>query len=153
VDLASELAQERSPVVGEARSQPRSGIEGLGDLEEVRRIEPAAACRTLDPRADVARRPDPDPRSLLEHPARLVRLVERPRHDDRIRGRLECLRQPPGRPEVGQAREPLADRRVFEEDLRARIHRARQRRRAGPESAGLPATVNRHGSSVHGAAA
>ena len=115
VEVACEVAQERAPVVGDDRGQSRGGIEGLGDLEELARFEPAAPNRPTDGRSDVTRGPDAGPRPLVEEVARLVGLVEPAGHDDRVAGRLEGLGQPPGRTERGGGRQPALDGRELEQ--------------------------------------
>ena len=122
MQLAAELAQQRPPLVGQRRRQPGGRVERLGDLEELGRVEPAAAGRALDRRPDVVGRPDPDARPLLDQAAGLVGLVERPRDDDRVARRLERLGQPPRRRERGGLRQPVADRGELEQDQRAGIH-------------------------------
>ena len=66
MQVLGEGAQQRAALVGEARGQPRRGIERVGDLEELRRFEASAARRALDRRADVVGAADPDAGSLLE---------------------------------------------------------------------------------------
>ena len=78
VQLAAEIAKQRPPLVGKRRGEPRRRVERLRDLEEVGRIEPAAAGGALDPRPDVVRRPDPDPRPSSSS-ARAWSVSSRPR--------------------------------------------------------------------------
>ena len=119
----AELAQERPAVVGEERGQPRGCIEGLRDLEELRRLEAPAAGRALHGRTDVTGRPDPRAGPLLEERPRLVGLVEPARHDDRVVRRLERLGQAARGRERGGLGEPRPDRRELEQGQRAFVHR------------------------------
>ena len=66
MELAAKVAEERPSIVGERGREPIGRIERLRDLDELRRVEPAAARRPFDGRADVVGGPDPDPRTLLE---------------------------------------------------------------------------------------
>ena len=60
VELAGERVEQRPAVVGERRLEAGGRVERVGDLEELRRIEAAAARRALDRRPDVVRAADPD---------------------------------------------------------------------------------------------
>jgi hypothetical protein len=80
-------------IVGKRGREAIRRIQRLGELEELRWIEPATAGRPLDRGPDVVRRPDPDARSLFEQRTRLVRFVEAARDDHRIRRRFERLRE------------------------------------------------------------
>ena len=111
MQLAAEVAEQRPPLVGKRRGEPRRRVERLRDLEEVGRIEPTAPGGTLDPRPDVVRRPDPDPRPILEQRPSLVRLIEATRHDHPVTRRFERLGKPPRRIELGGVGEALADLR------------------------------------------
>ena len=122
MQLATEVAQQRSPLVGEGRRKPRGRIERLGELEELGGIEATAAGGSFDRRADVVGRPDPDPRSILEQRSRLVGLVELAGDDDWVGRRLEGFRQPARRRERRGRREPLANERELEQGLRAGVH-------------------------------
>ena len=122
MQLSTEVAQQRSPLVGQGRRKPRGRVERLGELEELGGIEATAAGRSFDRRADVMGRPDPDARSLLEQRPRLIGLVELAGHDDRVGRRLEGFRQPARRRERRGSREPLANERELEQDLRAGVH-------------------------------
>ena len=140
MQLAAEVAEQRPPLVGKRRGEPRRRVERLRDLEEVGRIETTAPSGALDPRPDVVRRPDPDPRPILEQRPSLVGLVEAARHDHRLARRLEPLGQPTRRTELGQSGEALADLRELEQRDRAAVHRV------GPRlSAGRPARTPRDG--------
>jgi thioredoxin reductase (NADPH) len=55
----AELAQERPAIVGQGRREPGRRVEGLGQLEELRGLEAAAARGALDGGSDVVRRADP----------------------------------------------------------------------------------------------
>ena len=151
VDAATEVAQQWPALLGERRLEARGGVERLGDLEELRRVEPAAPRRAPDPRLDVVRGTDPHPGPLLEQLARLVRLVEAAGDDDRVAGRLEVLGEPPRRVErrlLGESRPDLGE---LEQRDRARVHRLAHRAR--PLTDGLPATTNRHATDAQGSAA
>ena len=124
MQLSTEIAQQRSPLVGQGRREPRGRIERLGELEELGGIEATAAGRSFDRGADVMGRPDPDPRSLLEQRPCLIGLVELAGHDDRVGRRFEGFRQPARRRERRGRREPLANERELEQDLRAGVHQS-----------------------------
>ncbi len=154
VELAPELAQQRAPVVGQRRRQPGGRIEGVGDLEELGRVQAAAAGRALDGRPDVAGGADADARPLLDERPGLVGLVEHPAHHDRVARRLEGRGQPSRGAERGGLRQPVADRRELEQRLRSCVHRpVRQRPAAGPETDGWPRSTRRHGRFAHGSPA
>ncbi len=91
VEIARQGVQQGPPVVLEVRGEAARRVQRVGDLEELGRVEPSAAHRALNRRPDVVRAADPDPRSLREQRPGLVRLVESPGDDDRIRRRLERL--------------------------------------------------------------
>ncbi len=122
MELVTELAQQRPALVGERRRQPRGRIEGVGDRQELFRIEPPATDRAFDRRADIMRRTDAHTRVVRQERPRLVGLVELARDDDRIRRRLERLGQPTRRWERGGRRQPVADERELEKGLGARVH-------------------------------
>ncbi len=115
MEVTRQLAKERPAVVGEDRRQARRRIERLGDLEELGWVQPAAADRPPDRRADVAGRPDPGPRPLLEEVTGLVRLVEPAGHDHRVARWLQRFGQPPRWPERRGRGEPGPDGRELEQ--------------------------------------
>ena len=53
VDLACQVAQQRPSIAAQRFAQASRGFERLGDVEEVARLQPTAACRPLDPGQDV----------------------------------------------------------------------------------------------------
>ena len=145
---APEVAEQRPPLVGERRREAGGRVEGLGDLEELRRVEAAAAHGPADPRLDVVGRPDAHPGAVLEQLPGLVGLVQAAPDDDRVVGRLEGLGEAARRLERRLLGEPGADGRELEERDRAGVHHLRARRL----SDGLPATRNRHGTAAPGLA-
>lgn len=147
VELPPQLAQQGSALVGERRGQAGGRIEGLGDLEELPRLQPPAPRGPLDRRTDITSRPDPDTRSFLDEPARLVRLIQPARDDDRVVRGLERLGQSARGPERGRRRESRPDGRELEQAERTLIHRRAvdQRAEAGPETDGCPRSIRRHG--------
>ena len=155
MQLATEIAQERSALVGEDRREAGRGVERLRDLEELGGLEAPAADRPVDRRSDVACRADPCAGSLLEEVAGLVGLVQAAGDDDRVARRFQRLGQTtPGR-ERGRRREARPDGRELEQAERALVHGHpdRQRVAAGPETEGFPRATIRHGREVHGSPA
>ena len=65
VELAAQVVEQRPAVVGEDGLEPGGRVEGVGELEELARVEPASAGRPLDRRADVVGRADADAGPLL----------------------------------------------------------------------------------------
>jgi hypothetical protein len=152
VEAPPEITQQRPPLLGERRRESRRGVEGLGNLEEVLRVQAPAAHRAADPRIDVVRRADADAGALLEQRTGLVGLVEAATDDDRVVGRLEGLREAPRRVERGLLREARADRRELQQRDGAGVHQPAARG-GRPLSDGLPGTRNRHGTVAHGSPA
>ncbi len=153
VEVRPDLAQERPPLVGQERGQPGRGVEGRRDLEELARLQPAAARGSLDGRADVVGRADADARPVLDERPGLVGLVEAARDDDRVVRRLDRLRQAARGRERGGRREPCLDGRELEETQGALVHRAGQRPVAGPDADRWPRSTNRNGRPAHGSPA
>ena len=147
MELPAELALERPARVGEVRLQPRRGGEGRPDVQELLGIEPAAARRALDCRADVTGAGDADPGPLLDQRPGLVRLVQAARHEDGVRFGHERLGETAARTERGPLRQPGADVRELQDLDGAWIHGQRV------ERARLSASRNRHGRLRHGCAA
>ena len=114
--------------------------------QELGRLEPAAAGRTLDMRADVPSAADADVRPLPQEPARLVGLVEPATDHDRVGRRLERLREPARRRERGVGREPLAHLGVLEQLDRAFVHQPRPSN--GRLNEGWSRSPKRHGRSA-----
>ncbi len=109
--------------LGEGQLQLRRAIERRVDVEEVGRVEAAAAGRPIDPRTDVARAADPDAAPLGQKLPGLVGLVERAPDDDPIRRGFERLGEAPARSERGMAGQSLAEERELEDADRASVHR------------------------------
>ena len=82
MQVTPQVAQEWPAVVGQDGGQPGRRVEGVRDRQEVRRLEPAAAHRPLDPRPDVVGAPDPDVGTFLQQAQCLVGLVEGPGDHD-----------------------------------------------------------------------
>ena len=118
----AEVAQERPALLGERRGQPCGGVEGVGDPDELLRVEPAAARRTTHPRIDVVGGTDAHAGPFLEQGPGLVRLVEPAADDDLVAGRDEGLREAPGRVEGGLFRQPGADGRELEQGDGSGVH-------------------------------
>ena len=96
--------------------------------------------------------PDAGAGTLADEVARLVRLVEAARDEDRIALGQERLREPARRRERGLLGEPLPDERELEEGDRAGVHLSRRIGR-GRETDGWSRIESRHGSVVHGSPA
>ena len=97
--------------------------------------------------------PIPTPGPLLEQLPGLVGLVEAARDDDRVRRRLERLREAARRIERRLLREAGPDRRELEQRDRARVHAVLHRQARRRLSDGLPGTVKRHGTEAQGSPA
>ena len=95
MQVATEVAQERPSVVGEDGAEPRGRIDRVGDLEEVGRIQPAAAHGALDRRTDVVSAADAHGRPFLQEGEGLVRLVQPACDDQRLVRRLQRLGKAP----------------------------------------------------------
>ena len=91
MDLASQIAQKRPAIAAERLTESRRSLQGLGDIQEVPRLEAAATHGTLDPGQDVLAAPDPRAGMLRHERARLRGFLEAAGHDDPIGGRLERL--------------------------------------------------------------
>jgi hypothetical protein len=89
MEVLGEGAQERPAFVDQQRCQARGCIEGVGDLEELRRLQATASKRPLDRRADVVCSADPHAGAIFEQGTGLIGLVEPASDDDRVTGRLE----------------------------------------------------------------
>ena len=122
VELARELAQQRPAFLGQDPGQPAGRLEGLGDLEEVGRIQAAAPGCPLDPRPDVVGRADPGAGALAQQPPGLVGLVQAPAHDRGLVGRLEGLGEAPAGSEAGVVGEARPDRPELEQLDRLGVH-------------------------------
>ena len=155
MELAGEVPEERPAILGEGRPKPRRRLDRVGDLEELGRVEPATARRAVHGRGDVVRRADADARALLEQGPRLVGLIQTTCHDHKVCTREKCFRQPPARPERGQAGEPVANDRELEERDRPGVHG--QRSCLGwwtaVEIEELPWSIRRQGNEVQGSPA
>jgi hypothetical protein len=151
VDTSPEVAKQRPAVVRERRLEAGGGIEGLGDLEELRRVEPAATRGAPDPGLDVVRGSDPHAGAFLQQLPGLVGLVEPARDDHGVARWLQSLGEAARRVERGLLGEPGSNLRELEQRDRARVHGVRHRGR--PLIEGLPAMVKRHGADAHGSAA
>ena len=147
MELASEVAQQRPPFIGERGPELGDRIERLGDLEECCRIEPPTPGGALDRRSDVVGRADADRRALAEQLADLVGLVEAATDEHGVVGWLDALGKAATGREAGRSGEPVADRRELQQDDRLGVH---QRAPRGPDTDGCPAIARRHGSSVQG---
>ncbi len=135
MERSPELAQQRSTLLGQRGRQARRRIQRLRELEELGRVEAAAASRALDRRPDVVRAADPGRRPIDQQRACLVGLVERPGDDDRVRARLERGGQSARGLECRRRREPVADLRKLEDLLGASVHAGSgQRSECGPEA-------------------
>ncbi len=86
MNLAGEGVQERAAVVRQARLEAGGRVQGVRQLQELGRVESPTARRPLDGRADVMSCPNTDTGPFDEQGPRLVRLVEGPGDDDRVRG-------------------------------------------------------------------
>ncbi len=95
VELATELAKERTAFVGERRRETGGRIERVSDGQEMLRFEPSAADGSVDERTDVVRATHADPRTVAEKRAGLIRLVELAHDDDGVGRGLQGLRQAP----------------------------------------------------------
>ena len=95
MEAATQLAQQRTTLLGEGRREARRGIQRVGDRQELLRVEAASAGRPFDGRADVVRPADSDARVVAQQRACLVGLVEHARHHRRIGLRLQRLGQTP----------------------------------------------------------
>jgi hypothetical protein len=118
----AQVPQERPSLLGQDVAQPRDRVEGDHDVNQLEGLQPAGPGGTFDGRADVARAADTDARSLREQVASLVGLVEPACDQDRVRTRLDRLREAPRRPEAGRRGEAVADRRELEELDRLAVH-------------------------------
>ena len=94
VQLAPEIAQERSSLIGEERGQAGGRVERRRDLQELAGFEAPATDRPLDGGADVVGGPDPETGLLLEERDGLVGLVEGTCDEDGVVRRFERLGQP-----------------------------------------------------------
>ena len=130
------------------------GVERVGDLEELGRVEPAAAGRPLDRRPDVVRR------HRRRRPA-APRGAPGPGRSRRGRGRRRpgrrTARAPPPAAATAGTRSP---RRAARGRAGTRAARSSVRPPVSPGSVGgdprrtgWPESTNRHGTSVHGAPA
>ena len=132
VELAGERVEQRPAIVGErglrggrsrrACRRSRGTAPGRGG-RRAPRARPPARCR--------APPPIPTPARSREQRPGLVGLVEAAGDDDRVRRRLERLRQPLRRRERGRGGEPVADERELEQRDRAGVHRRVRVGRAG----------------------
>ena len=105
VNLARQIAQKRPSVAAQRLTEPRGRLQRVGDLQEVRRVQPSAACRPLDPRRDVLCAADTGARMLADERTRLRRLLDTPAHDHGVGGGLQRLGQAaPGPNPVASAR-------------------------------------------------
>jgi hypothetical protein len=105
VEPAADLAQQGPPLLRQRGRQPGGRVERLGDLQEVRGIQPASPDGASHPGFDVVGGTDPDAGPLLQERSGLVGLVKAPGHDHRVGGGLESLGQPAGRGEGRVVRE------------------------------------------------
>ena len=149
VELAAEVAQQRPALVGEGRAEAGGRVERLGELEELRRVQPAAAGRPLDRRPDVVRGADADARALLEQargPGRSRRgrgrrgpgrsTARAPRRGGATAGTRSSRRAAPGRAGTRAAR---CERASIGRPVSGRVDGAGRRRD------GCPRSTNRHG--------
>src|SRR5207245_10101658 len=97
------------------RLEPRGRVEGIGELEELGRLEPTTPRRTLDRRSDVTGGADPDPGPLREQGPGLVGLVEAAGDHDRVAGWQQGVREASRRRERGLIGQAVADLRELEE--------------------------------------
>ena len=169
MDLARQVAQERSLVATQGLAEPPRRLQRHQDLDEVRRIQPAAPGRPLDPRHDVLAAPDAGAGVPGHEGTGLRRLVQSAGHDHRFGGWLESFGQAAAGREGGVGGESGAYQRQLEQCHRARVHAgsrgfgrrrddvlsggARGHRRDPVESDGLPATKKRHGRLSQGSSA
>ena len=142
MELLAKLAQERAALLGQDRSEPAGRLEGLGDLDEVGRIQPATPARPLNPGSDVVGRADPSRGSLAQQATGLVRLIERPSDQDRLVRRFEGIGEPPARAKAGVIGQACPDQPELQEADRLRVHQ--------PDTLGCPLIAKRHGSSIQG---
>ena len=99
---------------------------------------------------------DPHAGPFLEERARLVGLVQRAGHENRVGRRLEGLREAARRIERRPLGQPRADGRELEQRDRSGVHRVAQARGSAGRrrlSDGLPSATNRHGTETHGSPA
>ncbi len=141
MNLAGEGVQERAAVVRQARLEAGGGVQGVRQLQELDRVESPTAGRPLDRRAYVMSSPNANAGPFDEQGPRLVRLIEGPGDDDRVRGRLQLAGEPARRRKRRLLGEPVADLRELEEGDRALVHVAQRPRAAldrmpGPETDG-----------------
>src|SRR6185503_12204805 len=122
VQLAPELALEGPASVRQVRLQRRGRVEGRPDIEELLRVQAAAAGGALDGRTDVASAGDPNAGTLL---------VEGAGDDDGIRARAQRLGETAAGAERGPLGQPCADEREFEQLDRALVHGISAPRRPG----------------------
>ena len=122
MQVLADLAQEWPPLVCEQRGEARGGVERVGDLQELGRLQAPAPCRTLDRGTDVVRAADSEPGPLLEQGEHLIRLVESAGHDDPVARRLERLGELARWRERRGFGEPGPDGRELEQDDRALVH-------------------------------
>ena len=123
MEVNRQLPKERPSIFCKDEAQSPGRVNGVGQLQELRRLQAATTAGTIDRWADVVRSTDADTWPFLDQGACLVRFVERSRHDDRLMARFKGLGQQASRPERRMCREPLPDERKLEQVLRSPVHR------------------------------
>jgi hypothetical protein len=118
------LRRRLDSLVGERRGEAGGRVQGLGDPEELRRVQASSADGPVHPRPDVLRSPDAEAGTLLQQGSRLVRLIEHPGDHDVVRGWLQPIGESVRRGERGGRGEARADQRELQQGLRADVHQA-----------------------------
>ena len=117
MEIARQITKQWTPVLCQYEAESSGCLDGVGQLEELRRLQTTPAGRAIDPRPDVVRPADPNAGSFLDQGACLVRFIERPRHDHGLVARFEGLGQTASGRERCVCRKPLPDERKLEQVL------------------------------------
>ncbi len=135
VDLPAQISHDRPPIPADCLGQAGGRLQRVHDVEEMGRLEAAAACRTFDPGADVLAAADAGPRVLGDERPGLRCLFESSGHHYGVRRGLHRLSQaPPGREARGRG-QAGSDQRELEQGLGSPIHRLVPAHRASPSTA------------------
>ena len=129
VDLSGQVSQQRTAVAAQGVAEARRRLQSYGDVEEVRRVQPAAAHRPLDPGPDVLAAADTCAGVPGDKRPSLRRLLQASGDDDRLGGGLQRLGETAARRESRGCRQTRPDERVLEQSQRAAVEAADRRLR------------------------